>query len=227
MISITATERWKRAYPGAMIGLLEVSGIDNTTKAAELDAEKRRVEAEVRERYAIYERNDFRALPVIAAYHEYYKRFKKTYHVLQQVESVALKGRNLPDVSPLVDANFAAEMKTLLLTAGHDLDKLSGEIVMDIASADEEITQMNGKTKTLYPNDMVMRVDGKVICSIIYGQDNHSFITPKTRHVLYVTYVPTGIPQKDVEHHLNMLEKHVQLFAKNANIEGRKILKAK
>ena len=209
-----------------MIGLLEISRVDNTVAAPELDAEKRRVEAEVRERYANYERNDFRALPVVAAYHEYYKRFKKTYHVLQQVESVALKGRSLPNVSPLVDANFAAEMKTLLLTAGHDLDRLSGKIVMDIAGATEEMTQMNGKTKTLYPNDMVMRVDGKVVCSIIYGQDNHSFITSKTRRVLYVTYVPTNIPQKDIEDHLNMLEKHVQLFAKSASIESRKILKA-
>jgi len=46
----------------------------------------------------------------MAAFAQYYKRFDKTYHVLQQVESIALKGKHLPSMSPLVDSNLIAEM---------------------------------------------------------------------------------------------------------------------
>ena len=56
------------------------------------------------------------ALPVLSAYRLYYRRFRNTYHVLLQVESIAKKGKRLPDISPLVDANFIAEVETLVLS---------------------------------------------------------------------------------------------------------------
>jgi len=43
MLSITVTEAWKSAHPGAVIGLLEVSGVDNSIASAELEARKREV----------------------------------------------------------------------------------------------------------------------------------------------------------------------------------------
>ncbi len=216
MLQIKATEAWKKAHPGAIIGLLEVSGIDNTLQSPELEEKKREVEAELREQYQSFQRQDFLAIPAMAVYREYYKRFKKTYHVLQQVESIALKGRNLPKVSPLVDSNFAAEVETLILTAGHDVEKLKGDIFIDIAAEGDVMTQMNGAVKTLYSNDMVMKDDGGVCCTIIYGQDNRSPITKNTSHVLYVAYVPAGIPTALVEDHLRKIEENIHLFSPSA-----------
>ena len=227
MLSITGTQNWKRVHPDAIIGLLEISGVDNTRSASALEAEKYRLEVTVRERYQSFERNDFRALPVIAAYHDYYKHFKKTYHVLQQVESIALKGKSLPKVSPLVDANFAAEMETLLLTAGHDVEKLKGEIYIDIAAEGDTMTQMNGARKSLYATDMVMKDDDGVCCSIIYGQDNSSPITRETTHALFIAYAPAGLQPELVEKHLRTIESYIHLFAVNAITEQLTLLKAK
>jgi DNA/RNA-binding domain of Phe-tRNA-synthetase-like protein len=91
------------------------------------------VEARLRERCKGFTRQDFLSLPVMSDYERYYKRFNKTYHVQLQVESIVLKGKNLPDVSPLVDANFVAEVETLVLTAGHDAAKLRGSISIDVS----------------------------------------------------------------------------------------------
>lgn len=226
MLSITGTSRWREAHPGAIIGLLEISGVDNTVPAPALEEEKRATEAELRNRYAGFTRKDFRAIPVITAYYEYYKRFKKTYHVLQQVESVALKGRSLPKVSPLVDANFAAELDTLALTAGHDVDKLNGKVYIDIAAEGDQMTQMNGAVKTLYPSDMVMKDDTGVVCSIIYGQDNISFITRKTSHALYIVYAPAGISAKIIENQLGKIKENIGLFSVNAIVEQLALLTA-
>jgi DNA/RNA-binding domain of Phe-tRNA-synthetase-like protein len=120
VVSITATPEWRTVHPGAAIGLLELSNLDNTRPALQLDGRKRETEARLRERYRGFTRQDFLSLPVMAAYAQYYKRFDKTYHVLLQVESIVLKGKPLPNVSPLVDANFMAEVDTLVLTAGHE-----------------------------------------------------------------------------------------------------------
>src|ERR1051325_12165257 len=133
MLLISATEEWRAVHRGAAIGLLELSGVDQADQFSRLDNRKRETEARLRERYEGFTRQDFSALPLMSAYAQYYKRFNKTYHVQLQVESIVLKGKSLPNVSPLVDSNFVAEGETLVLTAGHDVAKLRGAVTIDIS----------------------------------------------------------------------------------------------
>jgi DNA/RNA-binding domain of Phe-tRNA-synthetase-like protein len=226
MINMTGTAEWSAAHPGAVIGLLELAGVENEGACAALNQLKRETERRLRRAYAGFNRKDFLALPVMAAYEQYYKRFDKTYHVLLQVESIVLKGRNLPDVSPLVDANFTAEVDTLVLTAGHDADRLEEPVVIDVAKSDDVITSMGGETRLIRAGDMVMRDSHGVCCSILYGQDNRSPITAGTRHVLYVAYVPPGVPVEAVEAHLRRIEQNVKLFATGARLEQCRLLRA-
>lgn len=68
MILISATDEWRRAHPGAAIGLLELTDVENTHPSDALDERKRKTEADLRDRYRGFTRNDFRSLPVMAAY---------------------------------------------------------------------------------------------------------------------------------------------------------------
>jgi DNA/RNA-binding domain of Phe-tRNA-synthetase-like protein len=226
MLSITATDDWRSAHPGAVFGFLELSGVDNSRPSPALENAKRQVEARVRERYQGFTRQDFLKLPVMAAYERYYRRFDKTYHVLLQLESIVLKGKSLPNVSPLVDANFMAEVETLALTAGHDAGKLEGQIVMDVSRPGERMQQMNGTDKALLPGDMVMRDAHAICCTILYGQDNRSPITPETSCVLYVTYAPGGVGAGVVEMHMERIEANVRQFAPLAIVEQRRLIEA-
>src|SRR5262249_52909922 len=98
MLEISATDNWRTVHPGATIGLLELSGLENTSASPRLNARKRDIEARLREQYRGFARPDFLALPVMAHYDRYYRRFGKTYHVQLQLESIALKGKRLPEV---------------------------------------------------------------------------------------------------------------------------------
>ena len=224
MLTITATDAWKEAHPGAQIGLLEISGVDNTQPAPALDQEKRAIEGRLREKYAGFSREDFLELPVMQAYHRYYRSFGYTYHVLLQLESVALKGKSLPNVSPLVDANFAAELDTLILTAGHDVAQLEAPITIDVAREGDEITKMGGNRKDVPVGDMLMKDAQGIACTILRGQDNRSPITKATTHVLYVSYVPEEVTEGQVRAQLEAMERHVRLFAPECVLEQSKIL---
>jgi DNA/RNA-binding domain of Phe-tRNA-synthetase-like protein len=226
LLSITATEEWRTSHPGAIIGLLELSDVGRVRSFPELDARKREVESHLRERYQDFTRKDFLALPILSAYDRYYNRFDKTYHVQLQLESIVLKGKSLPAVSPLVDANFMAEMETFLLSAGHDATKLVEPIVMDVSREGESMTPMNGIPKVIRAGDMIMRDAESLACSILYGQDNRSPISPETSHVLYVTYAPPGVPSESVEAHLRTIETNIRLFAKSAVLEQLRLLVA-
>lgn len=177
MLSISATDQWRIAHPRAVIGLLELSDVDNTHTPPQLDHRKRETEERLRERFTGFTRQDFLTLAVMSAYKQYYRRFDKTYHMLLQVESIVLKGKSLPNVSPLVDSNFIAEVETLILTAGHDVDKLCGPIPIDVSQEGNQTTLMNGNAKAIRAGDMIMRGANGVSCSLIYGHDSRSPIS--------------------------------------------------
>jgi len=226
MLSISASDEWRTSHPGATIGLLELSGVDNSGPSAALNEHKRVIVARLREHFQGFTRQDLLALPGLSAYDRYYARFDKTYHVLLQLESIVFKGKSLPDVLPAVDANFMAEVETLVLTAGHDVAQLRGAILMDVARTGDQMTQMNGNPKALRAGDMIMRDAGGVCCSIIYGQDNRSPITRTTTGVLYVAYAPAGVPTEVVASQLQWIEENVRVFAPQATVEQRRLLSA-
>ncbi len=226
MLSISTSDEWRTSHPGAAIGVLELSGVENTGSSAPLNERKREVEARLRERFKGLTRQELLALPVLSAYDRYYAHFDKTYHVQLQLESIVWKGKSLPDVSPAVDANFMAEVETLVLTAGHDVARLRGSISMDVARTGDQIIQMNGNSKALRAGDVIMRDADGVCCSIIYGQDNRSPITRATTGVLYVSYAPAGVPAESVARQLQGIEENIRLFAPEAVVEQQRLLTA-
>ena len=224
MIPLAATQAWKDAYPDGLIGVLEVAQVENRAASAALEARKRLVEQGLREKYKGQGRTELVAAPVLGDYVRYYKRFDKTYHVLLQLESVALKGKSLPAVSPLVDANFTAELETLVLTAGHDAAKLQSPLLIDVSRAGETMTQMNGATKSLPAGDMVMRDAGGISCSILYGQDNRSPISAATTHALFVAYAPPGVSAEAVRGQLEAILANIRMFHSTLTLSSRTIL---
>jgi hypothetical protein len=74
---------------------------------------------------------------------------------------------------------------------------------------------------------MIMKDANGISCSIIYGQDNRSPISPGTSHVLYVSYAPVGIPAETVDAQLRQIEENIRLFSPTATLEQHRLISAK
>jgi DNA/RNA-binding domain of Phe-tRNA-synthetase-like protein len=159
------------------------------------------------------------ALATMRAYRDYYKRFRKTYHVLLQLRSVALGYKPLPTVAALVEAMFMAEIESGLLTAGHDRDRLCAPITLDVATGSEHYTLLSRKETALKAGDMMMRDAKGVICSVIYGSDKRTAINAQTRRVMFVVYAPSGISATAVRCHLKKIRDNVRLIAPEAVVD--------
>jgi DNA/RNA-binding domain of Phe-tRNA-synthetase-like protein len=203
--------------------MLLIGNVDNGTHSTALDRLKKDVVSTLRSRYSGYSRADLLELEVLGAYKSYYKKFSKTYHIQLQLESILHKGKSLPTVNPLVDANFGAEMETFLLTAGHDADCLCSPVIIDISRGTEEFVQMNGGKKISKAGDMMMTDAMGVVCTIIYGQDRRTPISPQTQRALYVAYVPPGVEAETVISHLDIIKRNVLLFAPDAEVEYQQV----
>lgn len=213
---LTLTEAWKTAYPTASVGILAMRGVANPATCPALQARKAALEAELRARFAGKSRADIKALPEFQAYAAYYKRFKKTYHVQLQLESVAFKDKPIPSVSALVETMFMGELKNFLLTAVHDLDVVQPPVRIDVAGGSEGYVTLNGQSQMLKPGDMFIADAVGVLSSIIYGPDARTQVTPETRNVLFAVYAPEGLPSEAVRRHLEDMRDFVHLIAPEA-----------
>ena len=213
------SESWKEAYPGAAVGILAMGHVANPKHHPTLDRQKEQLENELRSRFGSLDRAALKALPVIQAYNSYYKRFKKTYHVLLQLESVVLKGKTIPRVAALVEAMFMAELKNQLLTAGHDLGVLKPPVRIDVADGSEKYIRINGQEQTPQPKDMFIADTQGIISTVLYGPDGRTQITSKTERVLFTVYAPPGIGEQAVHEHLQDIQVNVLLFAPDAVID--------
>ena len=126
------------------------------------------------------------------AYKDYYRRFNKTYHVQLQLESILYKNKSIPSVSALVEAMFMAEMKNMLLTAGHDLDAVQLPLILDVSTGEESYVLMRGDEQTVKPGDMLIADRVGVISNIIYGPDQRTQIRASTRSAIFTVYAPAG-----------------------------------
>jgi len=220
---LAITKKIKTIYPQASLGVLVMKNVINPKHHDALDQCKLEIESDLRDKYAGLTRTDLKKTEPINAYWNYYKKFKKSYHVLFQLESIVLKNKSIPKVAALVEAMFMAELKNLLLTAGHDLDAIELPIKLDVAEGTEKYTLLNGQENGLLSGDMMISDSHGIISSIIYGPDNRTIITPDTRNVLFTVYAPPGVKNSQVLQHLQDIKDYVQIIKPESEIERLKV----
>ena len=221
------TSAWKSAYPEAHAGVLVMRCVSNPAHDPALEDRKAALEEGLRSQFSGQDRTGIASHPILRAYGEYYHQFKKTYHIQLQLESIVLKGKSIPSVAALVEAMFMAEVKDLLLTAGHDLDSLHLPLTLDVATGSERYTLLRGEDQVLKAGDMMISDQIGVISSILYGPDQRTQISTDTRNVIFTVYAPPGIDEQTVAQHLQGIKENVMVFASQAQVELLKVYKGK
>jgi len=220
------SQAWKQAYPDAHAGVLVMRNAANPAHHPGLNERKAALEEDLRRRYAGQDRAALLRHPVLHAYDAYYGRFKKTYHVQLQLESILFKGKSIPSVAALVEAMFMAEMSGLLLTAGHDVDVLRLPLTLDVARGDESYSLLRGEAQTLKAGDMYIRDGEGIISDIIYGPDQRTQIAASTRNAVFTVYAPAGISPEAVRAQLEQIRDNVLVIAPGARLETLEVVGA-
>jgi DNA/RNA-binding domain of Phe-tRNA-synthetase-like protein len=215
---MVATDSWKSAFPGAVAGALVMRGVHNPEQSAALERRKRRLEDDLR-RAAGSGAGGGEADRVLRAYTDYYRSHGNTYHVKAQWESVAVRGKPIPGRAALVEAMFMAELKNLILTAGHDFEAVARPVEVAVTRDDDRYVVLAGRERAAGPDDMMMVDRRGIISSVLQGPDRRTRITVETRAVLFAVYAPVGVGEGDVRRHLEDIRANVLLVAPEAKTE--------
>lgn len=199
------------------LGILEVTYPDRSawdiTKFydlvhAELDA--------LREKYADYDR---KAVFGENPYFRFFKKFKKTYPVMQQFESVLFKGRPFPEGNPAATLPFLAEICTQVLSGAHDIDCIDGPLTIFTPDSRLPFDGMRAESTHTYPNDVCGRDGSGIIFSMIAGADKRTCVHPDSRHIFYPVFGTPDTPPALIQSTLDRIVSYLQVLAPAAEIE--------
>ena len=106
-----------------------------------------------------------------------------------------------------------AEIESRLLTAGHDLATLEGNLELDAASGEQVYTLMRGTPQSPKKGDMMISDAAGVISSVVYGPDQRTQIRAETSAAVFTVYAPAGIRSEEIQAHLETIRDHARILA--------------
>jgi len=153
-------------FPGLQIGVVVVTGVDNRRgggQAASLLAEQiDRVRHDWSEEALASD-------PRFAAWRDAYRSFgakpKKHRCSVENMLRTILGGGSIPLINPVVDVYNAISLKHCIPIGGDDIDRVTGDIRLAIATGDERFVPLNGtEAVSPKPGEVIYRDATDVLC---------------------------------------------------------------
>lgn len=119
-----------------------------------------------------------------------------------------------------------AEVKNLLLTAGHDFDQLDLPVTLSVVHGSECCMLLRGQEQALKAGDMFMADRCGVISSIVCGPDRRTQIRAGTRNILFAVYAPAGILATAVQAHLQDIRDYGRVVSSGAAVHTLQVFGA-
>jgi len=169
----------------------------------------------LRRQYAEYDR---KAVFGEDPYVRFFKKFKKTYPVMMQFESVLFKGRPFPRNNPVAEVPFLMEIVTHVLSGTHDADQICGTVELYSETCKEDFPGMRGTPFHTYPGDFCGRDDEGIIFSMIAGADARTCARTDSRHVLYPIFGTPDLSVDVIRNAMDVLSGYIRVLSPDAEI---------
>lgn len=198
-------------------GVLEVTFPQRETwDIPAFEARKKQVLTELKDIFSNYDR---KAVFGENPYTRYFKKYKKTYPVLQQLESFLLKDRLFPSGNPVNEVAFLTELQTQMLLGTHDIDRMSGALELFCPTEKLPYPGMRGEEVHTYPGDVSGRDGDGIILSMIAGADERTYIRPDSTHIAYLFFGAPGVTGEQIQTLQGVLAGHVRVLAPAAETQ--------
>ena len=189
-------------FPGLILGIVVVSGIDNRGQSEDLQRKFRGKEEEIQKNVLS---ETLSLHPNIQAWRSAYAAFgakpKKYKSSIESLYRMVLKGIELRSINLLVDIYNYVSLKHMIPLGGDDLDKVDGGITLCFARGDEPFTPLNSLESEKVKEGEVIYVDNKeVLCRRWNWREcDKTKMTPETQNAVLVLEGLPPVRQEDIE----------------------------
>lgn len=153
-------------FPGLILGVVVVSGIDNRTKSENVLRQIREQEEKIRQDFLA---ETLSQIPKIQAWRRAYSEFgakpKKYRSSVESLYKMILRGIPLRSINTLVDIYNYSSIKHMIPMGGDDLDKVEGDIALRFARGDERFIPLNTQEEEhAKPGEVVYADEKDILC---------------------------------------------------------------
>jgi DNA/RNA-binding domain of Phe-tRNA-synthetase-like protein len=123
---------------------------------------------------------------------------KSRSHIESLIKSV-LNGKSIKPVNPAVDSVVIAELRNALAMGVHDLDRIQGDIVLDVANEGEKFTGIGNRTIITRPNEVALRDQTGIWASYTQGPDAATVVDASTRNAMILGFFTPETSRETME----------------------------
>ena len=116
-----------------------------------------------------------------------------------------LEEKKIGNINNAVNSYMTFELMYNLSFSAYDLDKIHGDVVVDVAKGTEEMTLIGGGKKNVLKHDLVMKDSVGCFYTFGSGYADRTKLTSNSTNVLFVIDAPEGIEQDIVEKNMKDL----------------------
>jgi DNA/RNA-binding domain of Phe-tRNA-synthetase-like protein len=117
-----------------------------------------------------------------------------------------------PIVNLYIDTHIIAEMVHGILMAIQDLDRFQGEWKLDLAHEGETFQGVSGGTIRCKENEIVLRDEGGIVCSLFQGPDFRTRVDPASKNIAVYVFTAPGIQDEHVSSGLELALEILERF---------------
>ncbi len=176
-------------FPGLILGIVVVSGINNRGQSGDLQRKIRRKEEEIKKSIL----SEALSLhPNIKAWRSAYAAFgakpKKYKSSVESLFRMVLKGIELRSINVLVDIYNYVSLEHMIPLGGDDLDRVDGDITLCFALGDEPFTRLNSlEVEKVKEGEVIYMDNHEVLCRRWNWREcDKTKLTPETQNAVLV-----------------------------------------
>jgi DNA/RNA-binding domain of Phe-tRNA-synthetase-like protein len=117
-----------------------------------------------------------------------------------------------PIVNLYIDTHLMAEMCHGILMAIQDLDRFQGMWKLDLAGDGETFQGVSGKTILCKKDEIVLRDEGGIVCSLFQGPDFRTKIDSSSKNIVVYVFTAPGILEEHVSNGIQLALEILQQF---------------
>jgi lysyl-tRNA synthetase class 2 len=165
-MKIRISQKITEKYPQAKLGVVVIKGLENNGEDEQIKKLLIEIQNKIKEEQKLENLNEN---PKIKEWQEVYQSFgakpKKYRCSVENLYKMILEGIDLGHINKVVDIYNYISIKYMIPAGGDDLDKIEGDIMLDLADGTERFSQLNTtEIQNPHPGEVIYKDDKDVLC---------------------------------------------------------------
>lgn len=214
MKRVTISQKCLETYPWMKFGYCFVNHLTSRESLDHLREKQEEVENYIR-------RNTESLVVRAKSISQFYKNQgeKNRSHIESLIKSIS-NGKSIKPVNFVVDSVMIAELRNVLLLGVHDLDRIQGDVILDVANEGERFVGIGNRSVMTRQNEVVLRDQIGIWASYTQGPDARTVVDTATTNTMILGFFT---PETTREAMFQGIRDAVELLLKVARGEAGEI----